>query len=149
MSDNFKPETTNAEIMIVRWTLLALTLTLVASASPNEASGIVSSVINGDTFEVQGFGLVKLADINCPEMGTMEGVHAREFSMENLLGVQVFLDVDSRARQKAKGATPCVVYLANPDGTPNLNKNFNKMIALAGYAAIKNDSRSEFDPRRG
>jgi micrococcal nuclease len=134
--------------MIVRWALLALTLIFAASASPNEASGIVSSVINGDTFEVQGFGLVKLANINCPEMGTMEGVHAREFAMENLLGAQVFLDIDDRAREKTKGARPCLVYLANRNGTPDLNKNFNKMIARAGFAAIKNDSRSEFDPRR-
>lgn len=134
--------------MIMRWALLALTLIFAASASPNEASGIVSSVINGDTFEVQGFGLVKLADINCPEMGTMDGVHAREFAVENLLGAQVFLDIDDRAREKAKGARPCLVYLANRNGTPNLNKNFNKMIAGAGFAAIKNDSRSEFDPGR-
>ena len=134
--------------MILRWALLALTLIFVASASPNEASGIVSSVINGDTFEVQGFGLVKLADISCPEMGTMEGVHAREFAMENLLGAKVFLDIDDRAREKTNGARLCLVYLANRNGTPDLNKNFNKMIASAGFAAIKNDSGSEFDPRR-
>lgn len=148
MSDNLKPETTNAEVMIAGWALLALTLIFSASASPNEASGIVSSVIDGNTFEVQGFGLVKLANIHCPEMGTMDGVHAREFAMENLLGVQVFLDVDDRAREKPKGARPCIVFLANRNGTPNLNKNFNKMIARAGFAVVKNDSRSEFDSSR-
>jgi len=40
------------------------------------------------------------------------------------------------------------VYLANRNGTPDLNKNFNKMISRAGFASIRNDSRSEFDPRR-
>lgn len=134
--------------MIAGWALVALTLVIAASASPNEASGIVSSVIDGDTFEVQGFGMVKLANIHCPEMGSMDGVHAREFAMENLLGVQVFLDVDDRAREKPKGARPCLVYLANRNGTPNLNKNFNKMIARAGFAVVKNDSRSEFDSSR-
>jgi micrococcal nuclease len=132
--------------MVLRLMLLAILLTTAASARPDEASGVVLKVVDGDTFELQGFGLVRLADIDSPEMGTIEGVHAREYSLENLLGVQVFLDVDDRICRKPDAETACVAYLANRNGTPNLNKNFNKMIVQSGYAAVKNDTRNEFDP---
>ena len=134
--------------MILRSIFLALLLIsapLAANASI-EASGIVSRVIDGDTFDVQGFGLVSLADVKCPEMGTIEGVHAREYALENLLDVQVFLDKDDMAATNADGSIPCLVYLTGWDGKPNLNKNFNKMTVTAGYAVIENNTRSEFDP---
>jgi micrococcal nuclease len=134
--------------MVFRLILLALVLTATATARPDEASGVVLKVIDGETFEVQGFGLVRLADIDCPKMDTIEGVHAREYALENLLGAQVFLDVDNDTGRSSKDATSCVAYLANPNGTPNLNENFNKMIAKAGYATIRKDTRSEFDPAR-
>jgi endonuclease YncB( thermonuclease family) len=128
-------------------TLCFLLLALVAltAGRPDEASGVVLQVLDGETFEVQGFGLVKLADINGPEMGTMNWVHAREYAMENLLGAQVFLDIDQRSGRDPSGAV-CVAYLANANGTPNLNKNFNMMMVKAGFATIKDDSGNEFDP---
>ncbi len=127
--------------------MLTLMLTLCAAVQPDE-SGVVLKVIDGDTFEVQGFGLVRLANVDCPKMGTIEGVHAREYTLENLLGVQVFLDIDNRTCKSSNGATECVVYLANPDGTPNMKKNFNKMVVNAGYAYVRNNSKSEFSPAR-
>ncbi len=127
--------------------MLALVLTAAASARPDEASGVVLKVVDGETFEVQGFGLVRLADIDCPKMGTIEGVHAREYALENLLGVQVFLDIDNTSKI-SNGATACVTYLANSNGTPNLNKNFNKMIVNAGYATVRKNTRSEFNPAK-
>jgi micrococcal nuclease len=134
--------------MVLRLILLALILTATASARPDEASGVVLRIIDGETFEVQGFGLVRLADIDCPKMDTIEGVHAREYALENLLGAQVFLDVDNDTIRSPKAATSCVAYLANPNGTPNLNENFNKMIAEAGYAKVRKDTSSEFDPSK-
>jgi micrococcal nuclease len=122
-----------------------LALVPLAAGRPDEASGVVLQVLDGETFEVQGFGLVKLADIDGPEIGTMDWVHAREYAMENLLGAQVFLDVDQRSGRNHGGAV-CVAYLANANGTPNLNKNFNMMMVKAGLATIKDDSGNEFDP---
>ena len=95
---------------------------------------------------MQGFGLVSLADVKSPEMGTIEGVHAREYALENLLDVQVFLDKDDMAATNADGSIPCLVYLPGSDGKPNLNKIFNKMTVMAGHAVIRNNTRSEFDP---
>jgi len=132
--------------MILRIILLTLALASGVYASPNEASGIVLRVIDGDTFEVQGFGLVKLADVDAPEMGTIEGVHAREFALENLLGVQVFLDIDDCMGIVPDGPTACIAYLANSNGTPNLSKNFNCMVVKSGFARVRNDPGNEFDP---
>lgn len=134
--------------MTLRLKLLALLLIIASSAtaSPYEASGVVLRVVDGCSFEIQGFGLVRLADIDTPKMGTIEGVHAREYALENLLGVQVFIDIDDRMGRRLNSETACVAYLANRNGTPNLNKNFNKMIVQSGYAVIKNDTRNEFNP---
>jgi endonuclease YncB( thermonuclease family) len=122
-----------------------LELASLAAGRPDEATGVVLQVRDGETFEVQGFGLVKLADIDGPEMGTMEWVHAREYAIENLLGAQVFLDVDQRSGLNPGGAA-CVAYLANANGTPNLNKNFNMMMVKAGFATLKDDPGNDFDP---
>ncbi len=115
-------------------------------ASFDYPSGIVTYVADGDTFEVQGFGLVSLSQVDCPEMGHIEGVHAREFALERLLNVVVFLDKDDQASTNSDGSIPCLVYLSGPSGKPNLNKNFNKMVVEAGFGVIKRDPKSEFDP---
>lgn len=117
-----------------------------AAASFDYSSGIVTYVADGDTFDVQGFGPVSLSQVDCPEMGTIEAVHAREFAMEMLLNVVVFLDKDDLIGTNADGSIPCLVYLSGPDGKPNLKKSFNKMVVDAGFGAIKRDLKSEFDP---
>jgi endonuclease YncB( thermonuclease family) len=127
--------------------LCLLALVALTVGRPDEASGVVLQILDGETFEVQGFGLVRLADLNGPAVGTMEWVHAREYAMENLLGAQVFLDVDQRSARNSGGAV-CVAYLANGNGTPNLNRNFNLMMIKAGFAIIKDDLGNEFDPYR-
>lgn len=115
-------------------------------ASSDYVSGIVTHVVDGDTFNVEGFGQVSLALVNSPEMGTIAGVHSREYTMEMLLDAVVFLDKDDLSGNYADGGIPCMVYLSGQDGKPNLGKSFNRMIVDAGYAAIKNDTLSEFDP---
>lgn len=134
--------------MIIKIVLLAIMIISVAtgSASSDYPSGIVTRVVDGDAFEVQGFGLVSLTQVKSPEMGTIEGVHAREYALERLLNVVVFLDKDDLASINADGSVPCLVYLSGSDGKPNLNKSFNKIIVEAGFAMIKNDTQSEFNP---
>lgn len=127
--------------------LAALLLALATQSSAQDLpSGIVTSVVDGDSFHVDGFGLVSLAHVNSPEMGSIEAVHAREYSMERLLNVVVFLDRDDLAGTYPDGGIPCMVFLSGSGGGPNLNKSYNKMIVEAGYAAITNSTPSEFDP---
>jgi hypothetical protein len=87
--------------MIRLMLLMALILINLASADLNEASGIVTRVIDGNNIEIQGFGSISLADIRSPEMSCMQGVHAREYALENLLGVQVVLEIDGKLRRSA------------------------------------------------
>ena len=57
--------------------LLALVILLPPiSASPDEAMGIVTQVIDGDTIEVQGVGRIRLADVDCPEASRPGGLEA-------------------------------------------------------------------------
>jgi len=74
-------------------------------------------------------------------MGTADGVHSREYSMERLLNVQVFLDVDNNT------GNDCVVYLHGKNGNPRLVPCYNRMIVDAGYAWVSDDANNEFDPR--
>jgi len=131
--------------MNVKLILAILTLSMMvpqaAFAHPNEASGIVRRVIDGCTFEVEGLGIFSLADLSCPQMGTANGVHSREYSMERLLNVQVFLDIDNNT------GNGCVVYLYGKNGNPKLIPCYNRMIVDAGYAWVSDDTDNEFDPQ--
>ena len=120
--------------------LLILALSSEVSAHPTEASGVVRRVIDGCTFELDGVGVVNMADVKCPPMGTADGVHSREYSMERLLNVQVFLDVDNNT------GSDCVVYLYGGMGKPKLVPCFNRMVVDAGYAWVSDDLSNEFDP---
>jgi hypothetical protein len=77
---------------------------------------------------------------------SQDGLNAREFTRDNLMGTQVFLDIDNQTGQDAGGCWMCVVYRANANGTANLKKNFNEMYVNAGYGMLKDDPKTEFDP---
>ncbi|OPY52383.1 MAG: hypothetical protein A4E51_01367 [Methanosaeta sp. PtaU1.Bin055] len=130
--------------MTLRSFFIILALLSTSSAAlghPIEASGIVRRVIDGCTFEVEGLGTVRLADVGCPPMGTAEGVHSREYSMEMLLNVQVFLDLDDH------GGSGSVLRLSDHDGRPKLVPCYNRMVVDAGYGRVSDDPKNEFDPR--
>lgn len=124
---------------------LMVLLVAQSAAHPLEASGRVSSISSGDTFMVDGFGMVHLADVRAPDVYTADGVHSKEFTMERLLNVQVFLDIDNVTGYQPGGTTECLVYLSNPDGTPDLRRLFNRIIVEAGFANLHDDD-NEFDP---
>jgi endonuclease YncB( thermonuclease family) len=131
--------------MIYRLGLLMLVLIAAASASPYEASGIVTQVKAGDVFFVDGVGCVKLADVKVPET-PREALLAQEFTMQTLLDTQVFLDIDDQGSRDGNGCLISVVYRYGQNGTPNLNANFNRMLVEAGFAVVQDDTRNEFDP---
>ena len=131
--------------MLLRLALIALILCLPIAARPDEASGVVQSVDKGDTFNVDGFGKVHLADVSCPDTTVYPGVQAKEFALENLVGVRVFLDIDNGTGRDPEGITNCMVYLCSPEGTPDLNRNFNVMMVESGHGTVSRDPRSEFN----
>ena len=122
-------------------------LILTASSHSEEAMGVVTRIIDGATFEVSELGCVHLADVVSVKANSQAGLDAREFTRDNLMGTQVFLDIDNKTGQDKGGCWMCVVYKANANGTANLKKNFNKMYANAGYGMLNDDPQTEFDPK--
>jgi endonuclease YncB( thermonuclease family) len=134
-------------------------LPLAALAAPGESFGMVTNVVDGDTFDIaiekpdprihSSVERVRLADVNSPEMSTKEGIPARDFSWAVLLNKRVYLDIDNRARtgRDSYGRLVCVVYLTGFDGQPVTSPCFNRMIVDSGYAVVENFTNNEFDPK--
>ena len=126
--------------------VIVFLFTLTASALPDEATGVVTRIIDGSTFEVDDLGCVRLADIVSVMANSRSGLNAREFTRDNLMGTQVFLDIDDKTGQDTGGCWLAMVYKANANGTPNLLKCYNKMYVDAGYGMIRDDPKTEFNP---
>jgi len=138
--------------------LLAYLLPILALAAPDEASGIVTNVVDGDTFDLRidktdpriiyEIERVRLADVDSPEMSTPEGPPAKVFATDTLLGKKVWLDIDDKSED---GRGPydrliCVVYLEDPNGSINATHPFNRLLVDAGFAVVKDFTNNEFDP---
>jgi len=116
-----------------------------AQAPTTEVTGVVTKVVDGDTFDVEGFGRVRLADVDSPEMDTPGGKAAKFFAETMLLGETVQLDVDDLGGKDRYGRWVCVAYVEDPK-TGSL-VNFNSMLVTSGYAVVKDFKDNEFDPR--
>ena len=109
-----------------------------------EASGLVTKVVDGDTFDVEGFGRVRLADVDAPEMDTPAGKAAKFFVEAWLLDEIVHLDVDDIGVKDRYGRWIAVAYIEDPE-TGEL-VNFNAMLVASGHAVIKDFKDNKFDP---
>lgn len=116
------------------------------AAVPDEATGLVIHVADGDTFTVEGLGEVRLADINCPELDVPGGPEAKEFTREKLLDKRIYLDIDDDNGRDQYGRYICIAYVTNLDGTDNSKKNFNRMLVDSGHAIVEDDRYNEFNP---
>lgn len=116
-----------------------------AQAPTTEVTGVVTKVVDGDTFDVEGFGRVRLADVDAPEMDTPGGKAAKFFAETMLLGETVQLDVDDIGGKDRYGRWVCVAYVEDPK-TGTL-VNFNSMLVTSGYAVVKDFKDNEFDPK--
>jgi micrococcal nuclease len=130
-----------------KWILLLVALALLlplAPALPDEARGIVIYVIDGDTINVQGYGSIRLADVNSPELTAPGGPEAKEYTRSQLLNKSVYLDLDNKTGQDRYGRKVCVVFLSKADGS--LGANFNRMLVDSGHAIVEDARDNEFDP---
>lgn len=116
-----------------------------------EASGEVSSVIDGDTIDVRiidsdprikkHIETVRLADVDCPELGTLGGEDAKIYTQSILRRVhQIWLDIDDKSGD-GRGPYGCLICVVYVDG-----QNFNKMIVDAGHAVVDDYTNNEFNP---
>ena len=138
--------------------LLAYLLPILALAAPDEASGIVTNVVDGDTFDLRiektdpriiyEIERVRLADVDSPEMSTPEGEPAKVYTTETLLGKRVWLDIDDRSKdgRDMYERILAVVYLEDLNGSINTTHPFNRLLVDAGHAVVKDFTNNEFDP---
>ena len=154
---------TLALLLVAQSTLQHATwLTLTLSSSHGDcgswdALAVVVRVVDGDTFRatitcVSGafsgrisVGTeyrVRLADVNAPELGTVEGERARR-ALENLIqGRTVMLDVDGVDVFDRYGRIIAVAYI---DYNETHILNINKWLLEEGYARVW-DHPNEFNP---
>jgi micrococcal nuclease len=131
--------------------LLALLLSPPVFAAPGEAYGNVTNVVDGDTIyvQIQGYDsrigniTVRLADVDSPEMNTLEGPDSRNYTFQVLNGSFVSLDLDDVTGKDRYCRWVAVVFLQKQDGT---RVNFNKMLVDSGHACIWDFKNNEFDP---
>jgi micrococcal nuclease len=133
--------------------LALLLLTTLAIASPDEAVGRVTKVVDGDTIDVQLQShdsrisedtiRVRLAALDASEMKTPQGPPAKAYTANWLQSVVVSLDLDGRNGKDPYGRWVAVVYLQKPDGTL---QNCNRMLVEAGQACVWDFSNNEFNP---
>ena len=105
-------------------------------------SGKVTYVVDGDTFDVESVGRVRLADVNTPEIDTQAGKDAKTY-VKNLIDQEVvYLDIDDKYITGYYGRYIAVAYV--PYNNTHL-VNLNQLLLQTGYAE-KADYDNEFNP---
>lgn len=133
-------------------------LPIIVEAAQDEAYGVVTNVVDGDTFDVtiekanskiaSAVERVRLADVNSPELSTPDGPSAMDFTFAVLMNKRVYLDIDdlSGTGRDSYGRLIAVVYLTGFYGQPLASPNFNRMLVDSGHAVLENFTNNEFEP---
>ncbi len=142
-------------LLLLAFLLLAM-LSIAASAAQDEAYGVVTNVLDGDTFDVtiekadsriaSSVERIRLADVDSPEMDTPGGPTARDFTYAVLMNKRVFLDIDDRSGngRDPYGRLVCVAYLTGFFGQPLMAPSFNQLLVNSGHAEINDFTNNEF-----
>jgi endonuclease YncB( thermonuclease family) len=145
--------------LLIFASLLLFILSCTALAAQDEAYGIVTNVVDGDTFDVTiekpspkiayNVERVRLADVDSPEMATDVGPAAKDFTYSALLNKRVYLDIDdlSATGRDTYGRLVCVARLSGVRGQIIPAPSFNRMLVDAGHASLKDFKNNEFDPQ--
>jgi endonuclease YncB( thermonuclease family) len=130
-----------------------------ALAAQDEAYGIVTNVVDGDTFDVTiekadpriaySVERVRLSDVDSPEMDTAKGPDARDFTFAVLMNKRVYLDIDDKSGngRDTYGRLISVAYLTGIYGLPLVTPCFNRLLVDSGHATLDNFTNNEFDPQ--
>jgi len=122
---------------------LALLFAVPTFGAVEEHCGVVTRVVDGDTFYVSGLPeRVRLADVDAPELSTAEGQRAKAALEALLLGRRVCLDIDDLYKTDRYGRFVAVAYL---DYNETHWLNVNQWLVERGYAAYV-DYPNEFHP---
>lgn len=105
-------------------------------------SSIVIKVVDGDTFDVEGIGRIRFADINTPEIDIEAGKEAKEYVYGLCYQKKVYLDIDDLYITGKYGRIVAVVYI--PYNETHF-VNLNQLLLKEGYAEAR-DYPNEFNP---
>ena len=106
-----------------------------------DKTAYVSTIIDGDTFEISTGESIRLADIDCPESYEYGYQEATNYLSSLIQGKKVSLDIDDHHRTDNYGRLVCVVYVEQ--GSRFLN--VNKALLDSGFAETW-DHNNEFNP---
>ncbi len=105
-------------------------------------SGNVNYVVDGDTFDVENVGRIRLADIEAPEQDNEGYQESKGYVMSLVLNHEVYLDIDDIFRTDIYGRLVAVVYVRyNSTHLININKAL-----LNSNNAQTRDYYNEFNP---
>ena len=138
-------------------------LTSVTLASLDEANGVVTNVVDGNTFDVTiekadprisySVERISLADVKSPDIDTVQGPGARDFTFAVLMNKRVYLDIDELSGggsgRDSYGRLVCVAYLTGIYGQPLASPNFNQMLVDSGHASLENSTSTSSIQRFG
>lgn len=105
---------------------------------------LVTSVHDGDTFNIDNSQKVRLADLDAPELDIEQGAYeARNFLDGLIYGKTVYLDVDDVHGTDSYDRLICVVYVSY-NSTHYIN--VNQALIANGHAEAWDHSNNEFHP---
>ena len=107
-----------------------------------DVEGIAYNIVDGDTFDVNYIGRIRLADINCPDQGEIGYNSAKNYITALIFNKLIYLDVDDVYETDDYGRIIAVAYVRF--NTTHL-LNVNKDLLNQGHATIWNFN-NEFDP---
>ena len=99
-------------------------------------------MVDGDTFDVEGIGRIRLADVNTPEIDTEEGKEAKEYVKGLCYGKKIYLDIDDIHITGKYDRIVAVVYVPYNE---THYVNLNQLLLKEGYAEAR-DYPNEFNP---
>jgi len=145
--------------LLLLTSILIFCLSCTVLAAYDEAHGIVTNVVDGDTFDVTiekaspkisySVERIRLADVDSPEIATVEGPAAKDFTYSILLNKRVYLDIDdlSATGRDRYDRLVCVARLSGVRGQMIPAPSFNRMLIDGGHARQKDFKDNEFDPQ--
>jgi len=107
-----------------------------------DATGTVTYIVDGDTFDISTGDRVRFADINCPEVGDPGSYEATEFLTSLIYNRRVYLDIDDYYTTGPYGRLICLVYV-DYNSTHYLNVN---EALLETNMAYTSNYDNEFEP---
>lgn len=122
--------------------ILFFVFTPMCSAFEIDMVSTVTSVIDGDSFYIQG-DEVRFGDVSCPEWNEYGGPEATTALTSLIEGKTVYLDTDQLSGRGPYGRLIAVVYI-KLNATHYLN--INEYMVILGHASVSDYSNNEFSP---